>query len=108
MSLHDTKTEYDLTSVPPLDEDFSLEEILAEYGSSRGQKILREAEEPAPAAPKPAPRPEPEPVPAEPVASEPPAAAPETGDQVHALFRVMQIAAEQYFGKPAVKAEEKE
>ena len=37
-----------------------------------------------------------------------PAAAPETGDQVHALFRVMQIAAEQYFGKPAVKAEEKE
>jgi len=77
MSLHDTKTEYDLTSVPALDEDFSLEEILAEYGSSRGQKILREAEEPAPAAPKPAPRPEPEPVPAEPVASEPPAAAPE-------------------------------
>ena len=33
MSLHDTKTEYDLTSVPALDEDFSLEEILAEYGS---------------------------------------------------------------------------
>ena len=30
MSLHDTKTEYDLTSVPALDEEFSLEEILAE------------------------------------------------------------------------------
>ena len=65
MSLHDTKTEYDLTSVPALDEDFSLEEILAEYGSSRGQKILREAEKPAPAEPKPAPPSNPESAPAE-------------------------------------------
>jgi hypothetical protein len=33
---------------------------------------------------------------------------PETGDQVQALFRVMQIAAELYFGKSAVKAEDQE
>ena len=82
MSLHDTKTEYDLTSVPALDEEFSLEEILAEYGGSRGDTILREAERTAPApeepgpseprqeAPK-APAPEPEP------ASEPQPAVPE-------------------------------
>lgn len=37
-----------------------------------------------------------------------PAAVPETGDQVQALFRVMQIAAELYFGKSAVKAEDQE
>jgi len=83
MSLHDTKTEYDLTSVPALDEDFSLEEILAEYGSSRGQKILREAEEPAPAEPGPkptAPETQPEPAPAAPAAPEVPAAEPEPED----------------------------
>ena len=45
MSLHDTKTEYDLTSVPALDEEFSLEEILAEYGSSREKNVLQEAEQ---------------------------------------------------------------
>jgi len=58
MSQKDAKTEYefDLTSVPPLDEDFSLEDILAEYGSSRGQTILRKAEQSAP--PEPGPEPE--------------------------------------------------
>ena len=62
MSLHDAKTEYDpdLTSVPPLEDDFSLEEILAEFGSSRQQKILQDAEQmlekaaEKPAAPPPA------------------------------------------------------
>ena len=58
--------------VPPSDEDYTLEEILAEYGSSRQQKILEEvdrelqpetAEEPAPPA---------EPVTEEPAKKEPP------------------------------------
>ena len=49
MSLHDAKTEYDpgLTSVPPLEEEFSLEEILAEFGGDRKEKLLEEAERPA-------------------------------------------------------------
>lgn len=46
MSEHQEKTQYDvpLTDVPPLEEAFSLEEILAEYGSSRQQKILEDVE----------------------------------------------------------------
>lgn len=39
----DQKTEYDLTGIPPLDEEFSLEEILAEYGGSLEQVLLRQA-----------------------------------------------------------------
>ena len=60
--------------VPPSDEEYTLEEILAEYGSSRQQKILEEVEREA----------EPETVsepalpaePAAPAAEEPPAAEP--------------------------------
>lgn len=46
MSEHQEKTQYDvpLTDVSPLEEAFSLEEILAEYGSSRQQKILEDVE----------------------------------------------------------------
>ena len=77
MSEHQEKKQYDvpLTDVPPLEEAFSLEEILAEYGGSRQQKILEDveriiretepaeeqalpAEQPEPAPEKPADRPE--------------------------------------------------
>ncbi len=47
------------TEVPASEEDFSLEDILAEYGGSRGQQILREAEAEAglsEAPPPPAPK----------------------------------------------------
>ena len=53
--------------VPPSDEDYTLEEILAEYGSSRQQKILEEVDrelQPETAAEKPEP-------PAEPAREEP-------------------------------------
>lgn len=98
MSEHQETTKYDapLTDVPPLVEDFSLEEILAEYGGSREQKIMedveqavREAEpslepeeppvqpsrrtspkkpekEPVPQAPPPEPKPQPEAIPESP------------------------------------------
>ena len=83
MSEHQETTKYDapLTDVPPLAEDFSLEEILAEYGGSREQRIMEDVEqavretEPSPAPeelPAPPPRrtapkkPEPKPEPAPP------------------------------------------
>ena len=44
MSKQDPKNEYDLTGIPPLDEAFSLEEILAEYGGSLEQVLIRQAE----------------------------------------------------------------
>ena len=46
----------DSTDVPPAQGDFSLEEILAEYGGSRGQVIIRDAER-AMSAEEPAPEP---------------------------------------------------
>ena len=49
MTPKDEKTLYDTleslssgTDVPPSDEEYLLEEILAEYGAGRGQKILRD------------------------------------------------------------------
>ncbi len=47
MSEYQETTKYDapLTDVPPLAEDFSLEEILAEYGGSREQKIMEDVEQ---------------------------------------------------------------
>lgn len=39
------ETEYDLTGIPASQEKFSLEEILAEYGGSLEQTLLRQAEE---------------------------------------------------------------
>ena len=52
MTPKDEKTLYDTleslssgTDVPPSDEEYLLEEILAEYGAGRGQKILRDVEE---------------------------------------------------------------
>ena len=83
MSEHQETTKYDapLTDVPPLAEDFSLEEILAEYGGSREQRIMEDVEqavretEPSPTPeepPAPPPRrtapkkPEPKPGPQEP------------------------------------------
>ena len=54
MSKDVEKTEYGTGTwdTPPSDEDYTLEEILAEYGSSRQQKILEEVErETAPAEP---------------------------------------------------------
>lgn len=90
MSPQDEKTPYDPltdgTDVPP-DGEFSLEEILAEYGTSREQKILRDVEETvsrevsepeqAPQAPPaeesgPAPEEAPEKAPAEPESTEKP------------------------------------
>ena len=84
MSEHQETTKYDapLTDVPPLAEDFSLEEILAEYGGSREQRIMEDVEqavretEPSPAPeelPAPPPRrtapkkPEPKPGPRSPL-----------------------------------------
>ena len=83
MSEHQETTKYDapLTDVPPLAEEFSLEEILAEYGGSREQRIMEDVEqavretEPSPAPeepPAPPPRrtapkkPEPEVIPESP------------------------------------------
>ena len=94
MSEHQETTKYDapLTDVPPLAEDFSLEEILAEYGGSREQRIMEDVEQavretepspapeepptppsrraapkkPEPAPPPPAPEPEPETIPESP------------------------------------------
>lgn len=52
MTPKDEKTLYDTleslstgTDVPPSDEEYFLEEILAEYGAGREQKILRDVEE---------------------------------------------------------------
>ena len=61
MSEHQETTTYDspLTDVPPLAEEFSLEEILAEYGGSREQRIMEDVEqavretEPSPAPEEP-------------------------------------------------------
>ena len=61
MSEHQETTKYDapLTDVPPLAEEFSLEEILAEYGGSREQRIMEDVEqavretEPSPAPEEP-------------------------------------------------------
>ena len=83
MSEHQETTKYGapLTDVPPLAEEFSLEEILAEYGGSREQRIMEDVEqavretEPSPAPeepPAPPPRrtapkkPEPEVIPESP------------------------------------------
>ena len=46
MSKDVEKTEYGTGTwdTPPSDEDYTLEEILAEYGSSRQQKIMEEVE----------------------------------------------------------------
>lgn len=55
MSKDVEKTEYGTGTwdTPPSDEDYTLEEILAEYGSSRQQKIMEEVErETAPAKPE--------------------------------------------------------
>ena len=55
MSKDVEKTEYGTGTwdTPPSDEDYTLEEILAEYGSSRQQKIMEEVErETAPAEPE--------------------------------------------------------
>lgn len=63
------------TDVPAAEGDFSLEEILAEYGGSLEQHMLRDVErelEPQP-APKPEPKPEPQP---EPKKAAPPEKAP--------------------------------
>ena len=62
MSNREEKLDANLTDVPASEEEFSLEEILAEYGGSLEQVLLRETEdalppEPAPESP---PRPEPE------------------------------------------------
>ena len=56
--------EYDLTGIPPLEEEFTLEEILSEFGGSLEQMLLRQAEgilaaEGAPAEPPSAPAEEP-------------------------------------------------
>ena len=54
MSNEHEKTEYGAAGwdTPPSEEDYTLEEILAEYGSSRQQKIMEEVErETAPAEP---------------------------------------------------------
>ena len=45
MSNQDSKIEEGLTGVPASGEEFSLEEILAEYGGSLEQVLLRETEE---------------------------------------------------------------
>ena len=45
MSNQDPKIEEGLTGVPASGEEFSLEEILAEYGGSLEQVLLRETEE---------------------------------------------------------------
>ena len=73
-SLYDTLNE-DRTGVPPAEETFSLEEILAEYGGGRERKILadverRAAEELEKAAPSEQP-PQPAPVPSEQGPAEP-------------------------------------
>lgn len=60
MSNRDPKIEDGLTGIPASDEEFSLEEILAEYGGSLEQVLLRGTEEPeAPPAPESPPKPEP-------------------------------------------------
>ncbi|WP_295580694.1 hypothetical protein [uncultured Oscillibacter sp.] len=81
MTPKDEKTLYETldslsagTDVPAAEEEFSLEEILAEYGAGREEKLLRDVEEelaaeapvppPAAAPPAPVPDPVPEPVPA--------------------------------------------
>ena len=97
MSLHDTKTEYDLTSVPALDEEFSLEEILAEFGKGREQKALQEAEQSASETVKPSvpavEQPDPEPVLQKPLEEEP-------------VPVDSEAAAEPKLPEPAVKPEE--
>ena len=75
--------------VPPSDEEYTLEEILAEYGSSRQQKILEEVDrelQPETAEEKPAP-------PAEPAGEEAPEAAPPKSAK--ALWAMRMAAAEQ-------------
>src|SRR5699024_2180565 len=48
MASKDEKSLYDTlaggTDIPPSEEDFSLEEILAEYGAGREQNLLRDVE----------------------------------------------------------------
>ena len=62
MSNREEKLDANLTDVPASEEDFSLEEILAEYGGSLEQVLLRETED-TPPPPEPAPEPSPEPPP---------------------------------------------
>lgn len=47
MSNEHEKTEYGAAGwdTPPSEEDYTLEEILAEYGTSRQQKVLEEVEQ---------------------------------------------------------------
>ncbi len=81
MSNPESKNEYqDLTGIPPLEEEFSLEEILAEYGGSLEQMLIRQAEETLAreAAAEAAPEAEAEKAPPPSEAPEPEAAGPET------------------------------
>ena len=76
MSKDVEKTEYGTGTwdTPPSDEDYTLEEILAEYGSSRQQKIMEEVErETAPAEPDTPPK---APAPEQPSAPKPTETAP--------------------------------
>ena len=76
MSKDVEKTEYGTGTwdTPPSDEDYTLEEILAEYGSSRQQKIMEEVErETAPAEPDTPPK---APTPEQPSAPKPTETAP--------------------------------
>ena len=52
MSNRDPKIEDDLTDIPASDEEFSLEEILAEYGGSLEQVLLRDTEPQAESVPE--------------------------------------------------------
>ena len=61
------------TDVPALEEDFSLEEILAEYGGGRERKILADVERAVAGEPESAPEPPPQPEAKAEVKPEPPA-----------------------------------
>ena len=61
MSNREEKLDANLTDVPASEEDFSLEEILAEYGGSLEQVLLRETEDALPPEPAPESPPRPEP-----------------------------------------------
>ena len=61
MSNRDPKIEDGLTGIPASDEEFSLEEILAEYGGSLEQVLLRGTEETEAPPPPESPPPDPEP-----------------------------------------------
>lgn len=79
------------TDVPVAEEDFSLEEILAEYGGSRGQKILRDVEAAVTAPEPPGEAPAPEEAAAE-VPVQEPQAAEEAPDPAQEAERLRQEA----------------